>query len=357
MKKDLKVAFILPSLANRGPIIFTRYLVSQLKNMISYVKVYYFDDIVEVDFTCETQRISFWEKIDFSTYDIIHSTMFRPDLYVIKNKRKISNNNCVTICGLHNYIKEDMIFSYGKLKGKTISIIWNYFLKHFDFHIYSSKHMEEYYKKHTKKNTGIIIPYGINKVEFIHDLQLPFIKKIIELKKNEYKIIGAVGLLIHRKGFHQILLALVTLKKHAVVLIGDGPEKEILKNLAEKLGISDRVIFTGFYENSSQYYKYIDLYCLSSYSEGFGLAMLESLSVGIPLICSRLPIYSNFFSDDDVGFFTPNNINELIQKIDIVTRNADEFKKSSNYLFEKHFNSNTMAAKHANFYTIVSNKK
>ncbi|OTA19168.1 group 1 glycosyl transferase [Xenorhabdus beddingii] len=356
MKKDIKVAFILPSLANRGPIIFTRYLVSQLVNMVSFVKIYYFDDIVEVDFACDVQRINFWEKINFSFYDIVHSTMFRPDLYVIKNKKTISENKCITVCGLHNYIKEDMIFNYGLLKGKVISTIWLHALRYFDFHIYSSKNMEDYYNINNKNHKGIIIPYGINRVNFSHDIDLPFIDKIIELKKKQYKIIGSVGLLIRRKGFHQILLALVELKQHAFVLIGDGPEKENLINLAKKLNVSDRVIFTGFHEQSSQYYKYIDLYCLCSYSEGFGLAMLESLSVDIPLICSKLPIYDNFFSDEHVGLFTPDNINELVKKINFVTQHSHQFQQFSNYLFNKYFSSNIMAIKHSNFYMTISGK-
>ncbi|WP_338804093.1 glycosyltransferase [Xenorhabdus griffiniae] len=356
MKKNIKVAFILPSLANRGPIIFTHYLVSQLVNMISFVKVYYFDDIVEIDFPCDTQRISFWEILDFSSYDIIHSTMFRPDLYVIKNRKEISKNKCITICGLHNYIKEDMLFNYGFLKGKIISTAWLYSLKYFDFHIYSSKNMEDYYKKNLKNLKGIIIPYGINRVNFINNIDLPFIDKILEFKKKQYKIIGSVGLLIRRKGFHQIITALVNLKKHALVLVGEGPEKENLINLAKELNVSDRVIFTGFHEKSSQYYKYIDLYCLCSYSEGFGLAMIESLSVGIPLVCSRLPIYNDFFSDEHVGLFTPDDIKELEKKIKFVTQYSYQFQQYSNYLFNKHFNSHVMAVRHSNFYVTASGK-
>jgi len=61
----MKIAFILPSLANKGPIVFTKYLIEGLKDKVDYIEVFYFRDIVELDLGVPTKQIGFFEKIDF----------------------------------------------------------------------------------------------------------------------------------------------------------------------------------------------------------------------------------------------------------------------------------------------------
>ena len=65
----MKIAFILPSLANKGPIVFTKYLIEGLKGKVDYIEVFYFRDI---DLGVPTKQIGFFEKIDF---DIVHTHM------------------------------------------------------------------------------------------------------------------------------------------------------------------------------------------------------------------------------------------------------------------------------------------
>ena len=350
MINNIRIAFILPSLANRGPIVFTRYLIEQLIYRVTTVDVYYFDDIVDIDFPCVCHRINFLEKIDFSRYDIIHSTMFRPDLYVVLHKKSITNANCKVISGLHNYINSDMVFNYGKIKGTLISKIWFSLLKKFDSRIYSSKDMESFYCKKIGKKSDAVIPYGISKVEYNNKLDLPKQSQILKIKQAGYKIVGAVGLLIYRKGYHQLISALVELKDYALLLVGDGPELSTLMQQAKDLGVAERVIFVGFYDASAQYYKYMDIYCLCSYSEGFGLAMLEALSAALPLACSNLPIYDDYFTSENVAFFTPDNIGELISAIRYLTVNMSIFKQCSKDLFDDFFDSKIMADRHVSHY-------
>ena len=78
----MRVAFILPSLANKGPIIVARDIVNELSKKDDIeCKVFYFDDITELTFACPVKKISFISKINFEEFDIIHSHMLRPDLY------------------------------------------------------------------------------------------------------------------------------------------------------------------------------------------------------------------------------------------------------------------------------------
>ena len=83
--------------------------------------------------------------------------------------------------------------------------------------------------------------------------------------------------------------ALLAKENHAVrlMLVGDGPERAALENLAKDLGITKKVWFAGFQDHPLPYQKRMNLCVLPSVGETFGLAALEMLHLGKPVIaCS-----------------------------------------------------------------------
>lgn len=90
-----------------------------------------------------------------------------------------------------------------------------------------------------------------------------------------------------------------------LMMVGDGPEKEEAEILCEKLGISHRVIFFGNSNEVDRILSYTDLFLLPSETESFGLAALEAMAWGVPVISSNsggLPEvnfegFSGFLSD------------------------------------------------------------
>jgi N-acetyl-alpha-D-glucosaminyl L-malate synthase BshA len=72
-----------------------------------------------------------------------------------------------------------------------------------------------------------------------------------------------------------------------LMMVGDGPEKEVAENLCQKLGISDRVIFFGNSNEIDKILSYTDLFLLPSDTESFGLAALEAMAWGVPVISSN----------------------------------------------------------------------
>ncbi len=115
----MKIAFIVPSLLKKGPIIVVKDIVDNLveNDFIKEIVVFYFDEKVEVDFPCRTKRVTFKDKIDFDYFDIIHSHMLRPDLYLFKNKIFGNIKKAKIISTLHQYNYINLQFSYHNLRS------------------------------------------------------------------------------------------------------------------------------------------------------------------------------------------------------------------------------------------------
>lgn len=72
-----------------------------------------------------------------------------------------------------------------------------------------------------------------------------------------------------------------------LMMVGDGPEKEAAENLCYKLGISEKVIFFGNSNEIDKILSFTDLFLLPSETESFGLAALEAMAWGVPVISSN----------------------------------------------------------------------
>jgi N-acetyl-alpha-D-glucosaminyl L-malate synthase BshA len=72
-----------------------------------------------------------------------------------------------------------------------------------------------------------------------------------------------------------------------LMLIGEGPEREHLEYRCQELGISDKVIFFGKSNEIEKILRFSDLFLLPSQTESFGLAALEAMASGVPVISSN----------------------------------------------------------------------
>lgn len=72
-----------------------------------------------------------------------------------------------------------------------------------------------------------------------------------------------------------------------LVLAGDGPERHKIEQLCTELGVCDKVELVGNVQTASEIYRISDLFMLPSETESFGLAALEALASGVPVISSK----------------------------------------------------------------------
>ncbi len=354
----MKVAFLIPAIDAMGPNIFTYNLILSLVNRDNfYCEVFHFNrgnpKIKQIRFPVKTTQLSFKERYDFSGFDIIHSTMPIPDLYVAVHGL-YKKYKCIT--SMHCFMEADLYQRKGFCKGFLQMQLWKWALKKIKKTIVSSSAMRMYYEiRMTPKHEFVCIPYGIPELKK-GPVDENVVNAILTLKE-KYKILCGCGSLIKRKSFFQLIDYLPHNPNAAIVLIGTGPCEIELRNQAKRLNVEDRVLFLGFQKDSYNYYKYIDVYCMTSNSEGFGLAMLEAMCMSTPIICSKLDIYKDYFGSSEVGLFEYGNQKSFDNVADHVLQNLAAYGDSSRLLFEKIFSLENMGTMHYNYYHKVLEKK
>ncbi|MCD0465822.1 N-acetyl-alpha-D-glucosaminyl L-malate synthase BshA [Flavobacterium sp. ENC] len=138
------------------------------------------------------------------------------------------------------------------------------------------------------KNKIRVIPNFIELDKMVKDPLAPC-HRYVMAKENE-RIITHISNFRKVKRIPDIIKIFYNIQKEIpakLMMVGDGPEKEKAEILCQELGILDKVIFFG---NSNEIDKILcmtDLFLLPSETESFGLAALEAMSCGVPVISSN----------------------------------------------------------------------
>lgn len=102
----------------------------------------------------------------------------------------------------------------------------------------------------------------------------------------------AVSRLIARKGLDVLIKAIGRLHAEPISLdiAGDGPDRELLEQLARSCGVADRVRFHGFMDRPAlaSLYEQADIFVLASLAESCSMALLEAMGWGLPIIATRV---------------------------------------------------------------------
>lgn len=210
-------------------------------------------------------------------------------------------------------------------------MVVNWVLNNSDFAVAQSSNTKDNTNKYYKCNKEIkIIPLAYE----------PFVfekKTRVELGlRDDVFYTVSVGRVVARKGFDFLIksLAKIKNKKIRALIIGDGPEKENLKKLAESLGVSDRIKFLGSIgeEQKFQYLAASDVFVLSSVHEGFGIVLQEAMQVGLPIIATDNGGQVDFVKEGDNGFLVKfGDENALVEKIEKIYSDNELKNKFSDY--------------------------
>lgn len=175
----------------------------------------------------------------------------------------------------------------------------------------------KFYAKKVEYIPGV----GID-TEKISKIEVDKKKKREELGLKEDEIVLlSVGELSSRKNHITPIRALEKLKQYNIkyLICGIGNLEKYLKDECKKLGIEDKVIFLGYRKNIYELCKISDIYVFPSQREGLGIAALEGMSIGIPLVVSNINGIKDYSENGKTGYsverFSVEEFKSAIEKL------------------------------------------
>lgn len=171
-------------------------------------------------------------------------------------------------------------------------------------------------------------------------------------------VVGTVAVLEERKGHRFLLEAAALLKQQGHRLkyyfAGVGSEMAGLKKLAVQLGLAEEVVFMGFVSDVPAFLSSVDLFVLPSLYEGLGVAALEAMAAGKPVVATRVGGLPELVEDQVTGLLVPPKdpgalaraISQLLSQADLL----QEMGSKALDRVQRCFSMEQMARKNEEFY-------
>lgn len=335
------------------------------------------DDGNTVDIACNESEYKvdeFYRELGCNVYQIncSRSPFSKGNLEAIKELKKIISDN-----------KYDIVHCHTPVAGACTRIACKGFRKNglkvfytaHGFHFYKGAPLINwliYYpiEKYCSKFTDILITINhedeslakkrikAKKVEYVPGVGIDvdkFANAVVDRtqKRQELGIpedailILSVGELNKNKNHQIVIRALAELSDKNVhyMIAGEGSLSDYLKNLSYELGVESQVHILGYREDTEQLYKIADINAFPSIREGLGLAAIEGMAAGLPLIC---------LDNRGTRSYAKNNVNSFI--ITNLYDCADAINKLKSYSTRKSFGESGMITA-KNFDVDIINKK
>ncbi len=234
---------------------------------------------------------------------------------------KYSKKDVLKIGWEHNHPHGNMKFAKKVIKSA----------KGLDYFVLVSKNLQSLYKEKLKKSKCkcVYIPNIVDENDKSSDL----------LSKN----LVSVGRLSKEKGFMDLLIIFNKILKkypdYKLNIIGDGEEKEKLENYIKENHLEKNVIMHGF--QNKDYINNVLLgsmiYLMTSFTESFGIVLIEAMSYGIPCIAfSSAEGAEELIENGKNGYLIDDrNIDKYVSKVEFLMNNFEERKKMQNNCINK----------------------
>ena len=122
-------------------------------------------------------------------------------------------------------------------------------------------------------------------------------------------VIGAVARLVPVKGLQYLIDAAPEILRRCpdarFLLVGDGEMRPALEAQADALGLSDRIVFTGFREDIPALIAGMDVFVLPSINEGMGRVLVMAMALGKPIVATRVGGVAELLGDGEAGLLVP----------------------------------------------------
>lgn len=208
--------------------------------------------------------------------------------------------------------------------------------RNFISYIHTKLKIKKYINTIEKKNDIIVtLTHGdANSWKTKNTVVIP---NIVDLHNTEYsqhkeKTAIFVGRFTYQKGLERMLEAwkIVVSKRNdwTLKLVGEGEQKEQLKQQCQKLGITGNVIFAPATKDIEKEYINSSLFLLTSRFEGFGLVLVEAMQCGVPCVSFDCPYGPSDIIDNGVnGYLVENGNVEEFAKATLKLIEDDELRR------------------------------
>ncbi|MEP7016117.1 MAG: glycosyltransferase [Verrucomicrobiota bacterium] len=143
----------------------------------------------------------------------------------------------------------------------------------------------------------------------------------------ETQLLGAVGRLVRQKNLALLLRAaakLSTAKQWKLLVVGDGPEKNRLRSLSHDLGLDDRLIWLGQRIDVGGWMAAMDLFVHTADFEGMPNAVMEAMSMGLPVVASAADGNRELIRHGISGYLVaPGDADAFAKRIDEIIEDRD----------------------------------
>jgi 1,2-diacylglycerol-3-alpha-glucose alpha-1,2-glucosyltransferase len=256
-------------------------------------------------------------------YDLIHSHGCFPITYhMMKKASRLKIPIVVSAHQTHYDTTNPFIFS------RQISQLFKIYLRSYFKFADTVVCPTEYSKKIAKTELRIdkpikLVSNGVKTESFKRSS-----KKRTDFR-NKYKLdnitVLCVGMPIERKGFYDFIKISREMKNYPFLWVGRRAFPLVQQDLNFN---TNNLIMPGYIEDITAAYSGADIFCFPSYYEGEGIAILEAMSCGLPVVLRDLPTFNGRFIDDENCLKARNN-KEFAEKISYLINHPEERKRIS----------------------------
>lgn len=156
-------------------------------------------------------------------------------------------------------------------------------------------------------------------------------RKKIGLKKEDFVILS-VGELSKRKNHNVIVKAISQINNTNIkyLIVGKGQEKDNLEKLIQDLKLNDQIFLLGFRDDIPELCNCSNVFAFPSRREGLGLAAIEGMAAGLPIVTSNINGINDYSIYGQTGFsYKPDDIKGFKEGIEKLIENPEIIKKIS----------------------------
>lgn len=258
---------------------------------------------------------------------------------------------------VHNAV--DLLHKYNSRQKMVLRIL----LKGVDRIVSNSREAKELFGKSFFPEENItVIPNGVDVTRFNRDKSPDLsLKKSLGISGDTY-VIGTIANLRKEKEYPFLLIAFKQLLERypqlLLLCVGGGPLLNEIKSLAEELGVSDRTVFTGYVENVPDYLCLMDVLVLCSSKEGFPNALIQAMSMEVPVVASAVGGCLEIVDNTKDGYlFVPGDSEEFVSRVSSLIEQGElavTFARKAKAKVHEHFTLEKMVQRYMDYFRNIA---